>query len=245
MLGHTGKSLVIGGGGGRDIHNLRSSGVDDIDVIELNEGIRQIVDDKMSVFSGSPYSMPGVHTTIGDGRSILARRGLYDQIQISFTDSLSAGGAAAYALSENNLYTVEAFQEYLDHLAPGGILAVTRRYQLVGDEALRATVLALETLRRNGVEHPEQQRRRGARTRHLRRALRHDPREERAVHRRTSSRRSRSSPPSEVTASRSLRVAPISSSGPTSRRRRAPVRSATRTSSTSARRPTTDRSSST
>jgi len=157
VLGHTGKSLVIGGGGGRDIHNLRSSGVDDIDVIELNEGIRQIVDDKMSVFSGSPYSMPGVHTTIGDGRSILARRGLYDQIQISFTDSLSAGGAAAYALSENNLYTVEAFQEYLDHLAPGGILAVTRRYQLVGDEALRATVLALETLKRNGVEHPEQQ----------------------------------------------------------------------------------------
>ena len=155
-LGRKGKALIIGGGGGRDIHNLRSSGVDDIDVIELNEGIRQIVDDEMAVFSGSPYSLPGVHTTIGDGRSILARRGLYDQIQISFTDSLSAGGAAAYALSENNLYTVEAFQEYLDHLAPGGVLAVTRRHQLVGDEALRATVLALETLRHNGVEHPEQ-----------------------------------------------------------------------------------------
>ena len=156
VLGHTGKSLVIGGGGGRDIHNLRSSGVDDIDVIELNEGIRQIVDDKMSVFSGSPYSMPGVHTTIGDGRSILARRGLYDQIQISCTDSLSAGGAAAYALSEK--WRLSASAEFLqfDLGDYRGLITDTRRYQLVGDEALRATVLALETLRRNGVEHPEQ-----------------------------------------------------------------------------------------
>ena len=184
VLGHTGKSLVIGGGGGRDIHNLRSSGVDDIDVIELNEGIRQIVDDKMSVFSGSPYSMPGVHTTIGDGRSILARRGLYDQIQISFTDSLSAGGAAAYALSENNLYTVEAFQEYLDHLAPGGILdghaaVPARRRRGVARDRARPRDAEAQRRRASRAE-----RRRRAGTRHLRRALRHDPREERAVHRR-------------------------------------------------------------
>ena len=154
-LGQTGKALVIGGGGGRDIHNLRSAGVNEIDVIELNEGIRQIVDDDMFAFSGAPYALPGVQTTIGDGRSILAQRDDYAQIQLSFTDSLSAGGAAAYALSENNLYTIEAFQEYLDHLSPGGILAVTRLHQLVGDEALRATVLALEALRRDGVENPE------------------------------------------------------------------------------------------
>lgn len=152
-----GKALIIGGGGGRDIHNLRAAGVSDIDVIELNEGIRKVVDEDLATFSGSPYSLPGVHTVIGDGRSILARRARqYSQIQISFTDSLSAGGAAAYALSENNLYTVEAFDEYLDKLVPGGILAVTRRHQLVGDEALRATVLALETMRRRGVAHPEQ-----------------------------------------------------------------------------------------
>ncbi len=35
------------------------------------------------------------------------------------------------------------------------MLAVTRLHQLVGDEALRATVLALEALRRDGVENPE------------------------------------------------------------------------------------------
>ena len=207
-LGQTGKALVIGGGGGRDIHNLRSAGVDEIDVIELNEGIRQIVDEDMFAFSGAPYALPGVQTTIGDGRSILAQRDDYAQIQMSFTDSLSAGGAAAYALSENNLYTIEAFQEYLDHLSPGGILAVTRLHQLVGDEALRATVLALEALRRDGVENPEDHVVVVLGTRPLQRALRHGARAQRAVHRRTSSPRSGCSPTSAVTASRSRRGGP-------------------------------------
>ncbi len=61
-------------------------------------------------------------------------------------------------LSENNLYTVEAFQEYLDHLNPGGILAVTGAISSSVTRRCAATgALVLETLRRNGVEHPEQQ----------------------------------------------------------------------------------------
>ena len=58
-----------------------------------------------------------MHTTIGDGRSTLAARDTrYDQIHIGFTDTLSANSAQAFALREANLYTVEAFDEYLDHL---------------------------------------------------------------------------------------------------------------------------------
>jgi hypothetical protein len=97
-----------------------------------------------------------VHTTIGDGRSILSQRDRkYDQIHIGFTDTLSASAAQGFALSENNLYTLEAFDEYFDHLKPGGILNVSRLRKLVGAEALRATVLTLAALERRGIENPE------------------------------------------------------------------------------------------
>ncbi len=76
-------------------------------------------------------------------------------IHIGNTDTLSSNSAQAFALTENNLYTVEAMQEYFDHLSPGGVLDLSRPYRLVGDEALRLTVLALEALRQRGVAQPE------------------------------------------------------------------------------------------
>ena len=155
-LAGPGRTLVIGGGGGRDIENALSSGQRRVDVIELNRVIRDAVDDDLARWSGSPYSLPRVSVAIGDGRSKLAARETkYDVIHIGFTDTLSANSAAGFALTEANLYTVEAFREYLDHLQPGGILDVTRLHRLVGDEALRTTLLALDALKREGIEHPE------------------------------------------------------------------------------------------
>jgi spermine/spermidine synthase len=151
-----GRALVIGGGGGRDIYNALDARQRQVDVIELNQGIVDVVDKDLRRWSGSPYTLPHVSTSVGDGRSILAARDTkYDQIHIGFTDTLSANSATAFALTENNLYTTEAFDEYFDHLRPNGILNVSRLYRLVGDEALRATVLTLEALHKRGVAHPE------------------------------------------------------------------------------------------
>jgi hypothetical protein len=150
-----GRTLIIGGGGGRDIYNALSNAQRPVDVIELIDGNRRVVDEDLGSVSGSPYSRPGVNTVIGDGRSTLAARDtLYDQIHIGFTDTLTANAAQGFALTENNLYTVEAFNEYFDHLKPKGILNVSRLLKLVGDEALRATVLMLEALRQRGIEDP-------------------------------------------------------------------------------------------
>lgn len=151
-----GHALVIGGGGGRDIYNALSNR-QRVDVIELNAGIRKVVDEDLARWSGSPYTLPGVSSAIGDGRSTLAARDkTYDTVHIGFTNTLAASGSgSAYALSENHLYTVEAFQEYFDHLEPGGMLNISRPYRFTGEEALRATVLMLDALRERGVEQPE------------------------------------------------------------------------------------------
>lgn len=154
-VAHHGNVLVVGGGGGRDIYDALSSGFHHVDVIELNSAIVDVVDGALGHWSGRPYVAPGVHTVVGDGRAILAERSTrYDEIHIGFTDTLSGSSADAFALSEQNLYTEEAFQEYYDHLAPGGILSVSRLYHLVGDEALRATVLTLQTLQDRGIPDP-------------------------------------------------------------------------------------------
>ena len=76
-------------------------------------------------------------------------------MQIGYVDTFSPSGAQAFALTEHNLYTVEAFEEFFDHLKPGGVLNLARPVEHNGEEALRATVLTLEALREYGVENPE------------------------------------------------------------------------------------------
>jgi hypothetical protein len=155
-LAPKGRALIIGGGGGRDIYNALTAGERDVDVIELNRQIRDVVDEPLRPWSGSPYSLPRVHGAIGDGRSALAARSTrYDAINIGFTNTLTASAGQAYALAENNLYTVEAFREYFDHLRPRGVLSVSRLYRFAGEEALRATVLALAALEEDGARDPE------------------------------------------------------------------------------------------
>ena len=150
------RALIIGGGGGRDILNALSSGVRRLDVVELNQAIVDTVDGPLRGFSGAPYTLPGVHTVAGDGRSTLAHSTTkYNVIHIGNTDTLTSNSAQAYVLTENNLYTTQAVNEYFDHLLPGGVLDISRPRRLVGDEALRLTVLALQALRDRGVSQPQ------------------------------------------------------------------------------------------
>jgi hypothetical protein len=78
-------------------------------------------------FSGGIYTHPRVRIVIDDGRSFVRRTpDRYDVIQASLVDTWAATAAGAYTLTENTLYTVEAFEDYLDHLTDDGILTITR-----------------------------------------------------------------------------------------------------------------------
>jgi spermidine synthase len=64
---------------------------------------------------------------VGDGRSVIRNSTeKYDVIQMTLVDTWASTAAGAFALSENNLYTVEAFEEYFQHLKPDGFIAITR-----------------------------------------------------------------------------------------------------------------------
>src|SRR4030095_14256206 len=78
-------------------------------------------------FSGGLYAHPRVRIAVDDGRSFVRRTPeRYDVIQASLVDTWAPTAAGAYTLTENTLYTVEAFNDYLDHLNDDGMLTITR-----------------------------------------------------------------------------------------------------------------------
>jgi hypothetical protein len=121
-------ALVIGPGGGRDIASALVFGAARVDGVEINPIIADdVMRGQFREFSGGIYTNPRVRIAVDDGRSFVRRTpDRYDVIQASLVDTWAATAAGAYTLTENTLYTVDAFNDYLDHLTDGGMLTITR-----------------------------------------------------------------------------------------------------------------------
>lgn len=161
-LGHylvdDGEVLVIGPGGGRDVLAALAFGQERVTGVEVNPIMVELVNDVFGDFSGHLYERPGVEIVIDEGRSYISRsRKKFDLIQASMVDTWAASSAGAYTLMENNLYTIQAFQEYLDHLTPEGVFSISRWYVTIQPgETLRVVSLAVEALERMGSTSPQE-----------------------------------------------------------------------------------------
>ncbi|HEY7058234.1 MAG TPA: hypothetical protein VH458_16985 [Vicinamibacterales bacterium] len=143
-------ALIIGTGGGRDLLSALVYGATTVDGVEINPIIvNDVMRDRFREYSGDIYNHPGVRIHIEDGRSFVRRStDRFDLIQASLVDTWAATAAGAYTLTENSLYTVEAFEDYLDHLTDRGVLSITRWTF----DGLRLVALAHEACARRGVE---------------------------------------------------------------------------------------------
>src|SRR5215467_3438748 len=121
-------ALVIGPGGGRDLVSALVFGAGHVDGVEINPIIADdVMRGEFKDFSGGIYTNPRVHIAVDDGRSFVrGANSRYDIIQASLVDTWAATAAGAYTLTENTLYTVEAFNDYIDHLTDDGVLTMTR-----------------------------------------------------------------------------------------------------------------------
>src|SRR5438270_7882312 len=151
-----GEFAIIGPGGGVDVMRAVANGSPSVTGIEINP---TIVNDVMrryyADYSYHLYDMPQVHIHVQDGRSyIRSSHEKYDAVQMTLVDTWASTAAGAFALSENNLYTVEAFREYFDHLKPDGMIAVTRWEFKRPRQALRVVSQALEALHGMGIKNP-------------------------------------------------------------------------------------------
>lgn len=166
--------LILGSGGGRDILTALHMGNSNVTGVEINPLTVELMRGPFRDFTGGLYdNYPGVRVVNDEGRNFLRSNGAatkYDLIQASLVDTWAATAAGAYALAENNLYTVEAFEDYLTHLTPDGLLSFSRWYADAPVEVMRVVTLAAEALRRQGARDPAAHifvvRTRGSETKH-------------------------------------------------------------------------------
>ncbi len=143
-----GKTLIIGPGGGWDVARALAYGSHDITGVEINPIIATtIMRERFPALSRGLYLRPDVHIYVEDGRSFVRRSDAkYQVLQATLVDTWASTAAGAFALSENNLYTVDAFRDYLLHLTDDGVVAFTRWGFDPPRESLRLISLAREAL---------------------------------------------------------------------------------------------------
>ncbi|MBI3449603.1 MAG: class I SAM-dependent methyltransferase [Acidobacteria bacterium] len=148
--------LVVGTGGGRDVLAALAFGQKSIVGVEINENIIKAVNERFGDFTGHLDQYSNVRFVNDEARSFIARQtGQFDILQISLIDTWAATAAGAFVLSENSLYTVDAWKIFLHHVRPAGILTVTRWYfRDRPSEMYRLTGLATEALSELGVARP-------------------------------------------------------------------------------------------
>jgi hypothetical protein len=150
--------LVLGAGGGADVLLALYERAATVDAVELDRHLVGLVRDTYAGFSGGLYQRPEVRVHSAEARGfVAASRQRYDLIQLPLLDSFAAASAGNVSLHESFVYTVEAFVEYLDHLAPGGYLAITRWLKLPPRDSLKLFLTALCALEQAGVAEPELQ----------------------------------------------------------------------------------------
>jgi hypothetical protein len=156
ILRPRGDYAIIGPGGGVDVLRALANGSPSITGIEINSIIANtIMRGRYADYAYHLYDRPEVHIHVADGRSFIRNSTqTFDVVQMTLVDTWASTGAGAFALSENSLYTVEAFREYFEHLKPDGLVAITRWEFHQPREALRVVSVATQALHELGISDP-------------------------------------------------------------------------------------------
>jgi hypothetical protein len=148
------RALILGPGGGNDVITALLFGARDVTAVEVNPIIARdlMSSEPLRSYSGALFEQPGVRLVVDEARSFIrGSPGTWDLIQGTMVDTWAASAAGAFALTENHLYTVEAFKDYLGHLSPEGVLSMTRWYLDPPDQLLRLSSLARAALDELGL----------------------------------------------------------------------------------------------
>ena len=146
-------ALIIGPGGGRDVVVAILGGVKAITAVEVNPDVVKIVRDYQDYSGGIYSSNPNVQVVIEEGRNFVRNTDQrFDLIMLSIPVIRSSRSVEGYALTENYLFTVEAFEDYLSRLTPQGRIIIVVHNNA---ELYRIVSLAAAALEKRGSTEAE------------------------------------------------------------------------------------------
>jgi len=120
------ETLIIGPGGGPDVVAALASGAKKVTAVEMNPLMLKFVR-HYGPRAANLYDRPDVEAILSEGRNFISRTDRkFDIILMGFVDSWASVASGGLSLSENYLYTSEAFRDYYNHLNDDGILVILR-----------------------------------------------------------------------------------------------------------------------
>jgi hypothetical protein len=135
------KVLVIQNGGGLAIPCAIASGASQITIIEQNHHLASSIQ--------AHYKLPVINKTARSFLKSSSER--FDIIQI---ESWGGSVTGADALTQNYLFTKNAFFEYLNHLSPRGFVTVSRKLLLPPANTIRLWAQVYAALLMQGSDNP-------------------------------------------------------------------------------------------
>ncbi len=148
-----GNAVVIGSGGGIDVVTLLVAGYRSIDAVEINPDFIDVVREQ-APFTGGIYNdheRISVHET--EGRSFLRTTDQeYDLVLMGLPIIKSARNFGNHALTENYLFTHNAFTEYRNAMSSDGMMVIIAHYR---NELLRLVSNALKSFQSDGLSLQE------------------------------------------------------------------------------------------
>lgn len=155
FLRPTGGACIIGVGGGRDMQSALLFGHELILGIDVNPVFIKLQQNEFRTFAGLGDN-PKVRLVADEARSYLTHTDeKFSILQMSMIDTWASTGAGAFSLSENGLYTVEAWKIFYDRLKDDGIFTVSRWYNPeIPGEAGRILSVSVTALLQEDIPDP-------------------------------------------------------------------------------------------
>lgn len=139
--------LVLGAGGGFDVALALQSGARRVDAVEINASMVALTR-RLDDFAGRVYDRPDVLVHAAEARRFVRDTpGPWDAVSLSLleTDPAAARTTTGY---QSWVLTSEALTEYLDRLAPSGVVAVVQNTEPL---AQKTVATALASFDRRGI----------------------------------------------------------------------------------------------
>lgn len=140
--------LIVNPGSGNQILAALYHSSTHIQVVESHPDIVNLLRGPLRSFPQNIYNQqPHITVDIASPREFIARElNTYDLIQLGLIGSWRGMEGGIYATGENYIYTIEAFQEYFEHLKPQGIFSASAWLSSPPRTFLKLIALSVETL---------------------------------------------------------------------------------------------------